>query len=57
MKKKDNSELTLQLVRNTDILSTVAASGKASFVVGFAAETEHVVQYATRKIKLKNWIW
>lgn len=54
MKKKDHAELTLKLVRTTDILSTVAASGKASFVVGFAAETTELVQYATEKLQNKK---
>jgi phosphopantothenoylcysteine decarboxylase/phosphopantothenate--cysteine ligase len=54
MKKKDHAELTLQLVRTTDILSTVAASGKASFVVGFAAETTNLVHYAKDKLKSKK---
>lgn len=54
MKKKDHAELTLQLIRNTDILSTVAASGKASFVVGFAAETTDLVEYAKEKLHRKK---
>jgi phosphopantothenoylcysteine decarboxylase/phosphopantothenate--cysteine ligase len=54
MKKNENSELTLQLVRNTDILSEVAKNGKASFVVGFAAETTDVVSYAKEKMKNKK---
>ncbi|WP_040164601.1 phosphopantothenoylcysteine decarboxylase domain-containing protein, partial [Legionella pneumophila] len=54
MKKNENSELTLQLVRNTDILSEVAKSGKASFVVGFAAETTDVISYAKEKMKNKK---
>lgn len=54
MKKKDHEELTLELVRNTDILSTVAASGRASFVVGFAAETSNLVPYAKEKLHHKK---
>lgn len=54
MKKKDHAELTLKLERTTDILSTVAASGKASFVVGFAAETTDLVSYAKEKLKHKK---
>lgn len=54
MKKKDNAELMLNLVRTTDILTAVAASGKASFVVGFAAETTDLVHYATEKLNHKK---
>ncbi len=54
MKKKDHAEVSLKLMRNPDILSTVAASGKASLVVGFAAETTDLIHYATEKLKLKK---
>ncbi|HRD71144.1 MAG TPA: bifunctional phosphopantothenoylcysteine decarboxylase/phosphopantothenate--cysteine ligase CoaBC [Legionella sp.] len=54
VKKKDHEELTLHLSKNKDILATVASSGKAAFVVGFAAETNNVVQFATEKLQKKN---
>ncbi|CEG58682.1 bifunctional phosphopantothenoylcysteine decarboxylase/phosphopantothenate--cysteine ligase CoaBC [Legionella fallonii] len=54
MKKKDHASLTLELVRNVDVLSTVAASGHASFVVGFAAETTDLVAYAKEKLHDKK---
>lgn len=54
MKKNDQAALTLQLVRNADILSTVSASGLAAYVVGFAAETTNVIQYAKEKLQAKN---
>jgi phosphopantothenoylcysteine decarboxylase/phosphopantothenate--cysteine ligase len=54
MKKKEHSELSLQLIRNTDILSTVAAGGTASFVVGFAAETTDLLYYAKEKLREKK---
>lgn len=54
MKKKDHAEITLKLTRNPDILSTVAASGKASFVVGFAAETHELEYYAKEKLQHKK---
>ncbi|CAM2928504.1 bifunctional phosphopantothenoylcysteine decarboxylase/phosphopantothenate--cysteine ligase CoaBC [Legionella worsleiensis] len=54
MKKNKQEELTLHLIRNVDILSTVAASGKAAYVVGFAAETNDVVHYAREKLIQKN---
>lgn len=54
MKKKEHAEPSLNLIKNTDILSTVAASGKASYVVGFAAETTDLVSYAKEKLKQKK---
>lgn len=54
MKKKGEEALLLKLVPNTDIIATVAASGKAAFVVGFAAETTDVLQYAREKMLKKN---
>jgi phosphopantothenoylcysteine decarboxylase/phosphopantothenate--cysteine ligase len=54
IKKRDNPELTLRLKPNPDILAAVAASGKASFVVGFAAETSQLVQEAKAKLQRKN---
>ncbi|STY28209.1 DNA/pantothenate metabolism flavoprotein [Legionella wadsworthii] len=54
MKKKNQDELTLKLIKNKDILSWVADSSRASFVVGFAAETNDVVHYATEKLHRKK---
>lgn len=54
MKKKDHTEITLKLERTTDILSTVANTGIASFVVGFAAETNDLVAYAQEKLQRKK---
>ena len=54
MKKKEHEEMTLKLVKNPDILSWVAASSKASYVVGFAAETTDVLRYATEKLHHKK---
>lgn len=55
--KKDPSSgdgLLLQLVRNPDILATLAQRPDRPFSVGFAAETENLLEYATRKLKAKN---
>lgn len=49
IKKKDQASLTLTLTPNPDILSAVVASGKASYVIGFAAETQHVLAHAQEK--------
>lgn len=54
MKKKNQDEITLKLVKNPDILSRVADSARASCVVGFAAETTDVVHYATEKLQRKK---
>lgn len=47
--KKIDQTLTLSLTPNPDILSAVAATGKASYVVGFAAETQHILEHAHDK--------
>lgn len=55
--KKDPSKgdgLLLQMVRNPDILSTLAHRTDRPFSVGFAAETENLLEYAARKLKDKN---
>ncbi|KTD44279.1 bifunctional phosphopantothenoylcysteine decarboxylase/phosphopantothenate--cysteine ligase CoaBC [Legionella parisiensis] len=54
IKKKNQDEMTLKLIKNPDILSRVADSAKASCVVGFAAETTDVVHYATEKLQRKK---
>jgi phosphopantothenoylcysteine decarboxylase/phosphopantothenate--cysteine ligase len=46
--------LLLQLVRNPDILATLAQRADRPFSVGFAAETENLLEYASRKLKDKN---
>ena len=55
-KDPDNTEeiLELKLVRNPDIVASVAALDKAPFVIGFAAETSNVVEYATSKMQKKK---
>ncbi len=47
--KKNSDNLTLTLKRNKDILTEVASLPKAPFCVGFAAESENVIEYATQK--------
>jgi len=48
MKKSSNS-INLTLVPTVDILATVAARKSAPFCVGFAAESENIVEYAAKK--------
>jgi phosphopantothenoylcysteine decarboxylase/phosphopantothenate--cysteine ligase len=52
--KKGPDEITLQLVRNPDIVATVAASPARPFTVGFAAETTDVLAYARGKLTSKG---
>jgi len=53
--KKTEDVLTLELTRTPDILATVAANRHDGLlVVGFAAETENVLDYAHSKMKKKN---
>lgn len=52
--KKSAEEMQLALVRNPDILATVASLATRPFVVGFAAETHDVETYARDKLKRKN---
>ena len=54
-KTDDNDELTLKLVKNPDIIASVAElTEKRPFTVGFAAETQNVEQYAKDKLQRKN---
>jgi phosphopantothenoylcysteine decarboxylase/phosphopantothenate--cysteine ligase len=46
--------MLLQMVRNPDILATLAQREDRPFSVGFAAETEKLLDYAARKLKDKN---
>jgi len=52
--KRKKATLTIELVRNPDILASVAALKPAPFTVGFAAETESVEQHAREKLENKN---
>ena len=52
--KKEADTLTLELVRNPDILRDVAALPQAPFCVGFAAETQHLEEYAEAKRRAKG---
>lgn len=52
--KKAQDEMSLQLIRTPDIISTVAASQHRPYTVGFAAETNDVLSYAREKMQRKN---
>lgn len=58
MKKRGSAPPALRLTENPDILASVAASDKRPrLVVGFAAETENVLEHATEKRKRKGADW
>lgn len=52
--KKNQDEMQLSLVKNPDILKTVAALEHRPFCVGFAAETENVEAHARGKLENKK---
>ncbi|OZG74944.1 bifunctional 4'-phosphopantothenoylcysteine decarboxylase/phosphopantothenoylcysteine synthetase [Hahella sp. CCB-MM4] len=52
--KKSADAMTIELVKNPDILSEVAALEHPPFCVGFAAETQKVVEYAQQKLSRKK---
>jgi phosphopantothenoylcysteine decarboxylase/phosphopantothenate--cysteine ligase len=52
--KKEDGPPRFELAENPDILAAVAALDKPPFCVGFAAETENLVEYAQAKRKKKR---
>ncbi|KUP07059.1 phosphopantothenoylcysteine decarboxylase [Bacillus coahuilensis p1.1.43] len=52
--KKSEGELTINLERTKDILATLGHKKTHQFLVGFAAETDNVEQYAREKLIRKN---
>ena len=52
--KKDNSDITLQLTPTIDILKEIGLSKNKIFKVGFAAESENLIENAQKKLKEKN---
>ena len=52
--RKQAAELSLQLVKTPDILAGLGALEKRPFLVGFAAETGNLDEFAARKLKEKN---
>jgi phosphopantothenoylcysteine decarboxylase/phosphopantothenate--cysteine ligase len=54
LKKQDTDSLNVHLVKTHDILTAVAQSGRASYVAGFAAETEDLIRYAEDKLERKK---
>ncbi|MGF1910284.1 bifunctional phosphopantothenoylcysteine decarboxylase/phosphopantothenate--cysteine ligase CoaBC [Vibrio kasasachensis] len=56
LKKSDDTDaMTVNMVKNPDIVASVAAmTENRPFTVGFAAETQNVKQYALSKLSRKN---
>jgi phosphopantothenoylcysteine decarboxylase/phosphopantothenate--cysteine ligase len=54
IKKAAATVLTLELEPTEDILAEVAAAPRRPFLVGFAAETENLREYARRKLEAKR---
>nr|WP_315264333.1 bifunctional phosphopantothenoylcysteine decarboxylase/phosphopantothenate--cysteine ligase CoaBC [Moraxella osloensis] len=52
--KKTQHQMALDLVKNPDILATIATEFPEVFVVGFAAETQDIEKYARSKLDAKN---
>jgi phosphopantothenoylcysteine decarboxylase / phosphopantothenate---cysteine ligase len=52
--KKKKDELVLSLERTQDILKEIGKNKKEQILVGFAAETERLEQYAEQKLAEKN---
>ena len=56
-KQAGQTGLTLELVENPDILAGLGASKTHQVVIGFAAETEKLAEYAKRKLARKKADW
>jgi phosphopantothenoylcysteine decarboxylase/phosphopantothenate--cysteine ligase len=55
IKKTAEAEtMLLELVKNPDIVATIAALERKPFTVGFAAESENLIAYAQQKLTRKN---
>ena len=59
IKKTDDNPPAIELTRNPDILATLAVAGpdRPKLVIGFAAETENVVENAVAKRAAKGCDW
>jgi phosphopantothenoylcysteine decarboxylase / phosphopantothenate---cysteine ligase len=59
LKKTAGGMPPLQLVENPDILATISKPGerRPPLVIGFAAETEHLIDNAKAKLKRKGCDW
>ncbi len=54
IKKTGQETMSVDMIKNPDIIASVAAANKRPYVVGFAAETQQVIDYARDKLIRKN---
>lgn len=54
IKRGQKKHMSLELVNNPDIIASVANSALPAYVVGFAAETEHLFEHAKDKLNRKH---
>lgn len=54
IKKSSQNTMTLEMVKNPDIVATIASRADAPLMIGFAAETQHVIENAQRKLAKKQ---
>ena len=52
--KKPDGDSVIDLERTTDILKTLGERKEQQILVGFAAETENVIEYGMSKLESKN---
>ncbi|ETX12463.1 phosphopantothenate synthase [Marinomonas ushuaiensis DSM 15871] len=53
-KKSDSDEIQLTLIKNPDIIATLVQHNRSKIIVGFAAETQNVIEYAKGKLERKG---
>ena len=53
-KQAGDDRMTVELVANPDIVATLTAERTDMFAVAFAAETEHLIAHARRKLESKG---
>ena len=54
IKKESHGTLTIELTQNPDILYGLGQKKQGQFLVGFAAETNDVIEHGKEKLKRKN---
>ena len=54
IKKTNSDDMVVRMIKNPDIVASVAALENSPFTVGFAAETQDVEHYARDKMQRKN---
>jgi phosphopantothenoylcysteine decarboxylase/phosphopantothenate--cysteine ligase len=52
--KKEEDDLTIELIKNKDILLSLGEQKQKQYLVGFALETENEIENAKKKLKKKN---